>query len=163
MTSSNHAIERQGFIKLLGVLLDENLNWKEHIKCTESEIAKYLGLLYKARPLWDKNALLALYYSYIQTYINYANTAWGCTCRTNLKKIESQQKHAIRIFLLNKFSQAGKIFKEQKILNIYRLNILTNIIFVYRVENNTAPSIFATFTFYLATLIKTLSNFKQII
>ena len=26
LTSSNHAIERQGFIKLLGVLLDENLN-----------------------------------------------------------------------------------------------------------------------------------------
>ena len=163
MTSSNHVIERQGFIKLLGVLLDENLNWKEHIKCTESEIAKYLGLLYQARPLWDKNALLALYYLYTQTYINYANTAWGCTCRTNLKKIESQQKHAIRIFLLNKFSQACKIFKEQKILNIYRLNILTNIIFVHRVENNTAPSTFVTFTFYLATLIKTLSNFKQII
>ena len=76
---------------------------------------------------------------------------------------ESQQKHAIRIFLLNKFSQAGKIFKEQKILNIYRLNILTNIIFVHRVENNTAPSTFTMFTFYLATLIKTLSNFKQII
>ena len=45
LTISNHVIERQEFIKFLGVLLDENLNWKEHIKCTENKIVKNLGLL----------------------------------------------------------------------------------------------------------------------
>ena len=44
-TISNHVIEKQEFIKFLGVLLDENLNWKY----TENKIAKSLGLLYKAR------------------------------------------------------------------------------------------------------------------
>ena len=50
LTISNHVIERQEFIKFIGVLLDKNLNWKEHIKCTENKIIKNLGLLYKARP-----------------------------------------------------------------------------------------------------------------
>ena len=68
LTISNHVIDRQEFIKMLGVLLDENLNWKEHIKYTENEIAKNLGLLYQARPILERNALLALYCSYIQTY-----------------------------------------------------------------------------------------------
>ena len=40
LTISNYVIERQEFIKFLGVLLDENLNWKEHIKYTENKIAK---------------------------------------------------------------------------------------------------------------------------
>ena len=75
LTISNHVIERQEFIKFLGVLLDENLNWKEHIKHTENKIAKNVGLLYKARPFLERNALLALYYSYIQAYINYVNIA----------------------------------------------------------------------------------------
>ena len=120
LTISNPVIERQAFIKFLRVLLDENLNWIEHIKYTENKIAKNLGLLYKARPFLERNVLLALYYSYIQTYINYANIAWGSTCRTNLKKINSQQKHAIRIiFNKNKFAHTREIFKEQKILNIY--------------------------------------------
>ena len=44
LTISNHVIEKQEFIKFLGVL-DENLNWKEHIKYTENKIAKKLGLL----------------------------------------------------------------------------------------------------------------------
>ena len=43
------------------------------------------------------------------------------------------------IFNKNKFAHT-RIFKEQKILNIYQLNILSNIIFMHRVENKTAPS-----------------------
>ena len=40
LTISNHIIERQESIKFLGVLLYENLNWKEHIKYTENKTAK---------------------------------------------------------------------------------------------------------------------------
>ena len=56
LTISNHVIERQEFVEFLGVLLDENLNWKEHSKYTENKIAKKLGLLYKARPFLERNA-----------------------------------------------------------------------------------------------------------
>ena len=70
MAISNHVMERQEFIKFLGVLLDGNLNWKEYIKYTENKIEKNLGLLYKARPFLERNAPLTLYYSYIQTYMN---------------------------------------------------------------------------------------------
>ena len=100
LTISNHVIERQEFIKFLGVLLDENLNWKEHIKYTENKIAKNLGLLYKARPFLERNILLVLYYSYIQTYINYANIAWGSTCRTNLKKLTANKNMQYILFLI---------------------------------------------------------------
>ena len=40
LTISNNVIERQEFIKFFGVLLDENLNWKEHIKYTENKTPK---------------------------------------------------------------------------------------------------------------------------
>ena len=62
LTISNHAIERQEFIKFFGVLLDENPNWKEHIKYTENKVAKKVGLLHKVRLFLERNALLALYY-----------------------------------------------------------------------------------------------------
>ena len=68
LTISNHVIERQDFTKFLGVLLDENLNWKKHIKYTENKIAKNLGLFYKIRSFLDRNVLLVLYYSYVKTY-----------------------------------------------------------------------------------------------
>ena len=96
LTISNHVIESQEYIKFLEVLLDENLNQKEYNEYRENKMAKNLGQLYKTRPFLDRNTLLALYYSCIKTYINYANIAWGSYCKTNLKKANSQQKHGIR-------------------------------------------------------------------
>ena len=37
-----HKVERVKSIKFLGVLLDENLPWKDHIKYIENEVAKTL-------------------------------------------------------------------------------------------------------------------------
>ena len=86
---NNYVIQREESIKFLGVLLDQHLTWKEHIKLTENKIAKNIGILYKARPYLDKRALLCLYHSYIHFYLNYANTAWCSTNRTYLKKLQS--------------------------------------------------------------------------
>ena len=86
----------------LGVLLDQHLTWKEHIKLTENKIAKNIGILYKARPYLDKRALLCLYYSYIHSYLNHANTAWRSTNRAYLKKLQSQQKYAIELSFTKK-------------------------------------------------------------
>ena len=51
---NNSEIERSECLKFLGVLLDEHLCWKEHIKYNESKIAKNIGLLYKPKHYIDK-------------------------------------------------------------------------------------------------------------
>ena len=76
---SNSEIERSECLKFLGVLLDENLCWKEHIKYIENKIAKNIGLLYKAKPYIDKHSPLSLHHSYRHSYINYGNITWGST------------------------------------------------------------------------------------
>ena len=79
-------------IKLLGVFLDENLTWKDHTRYLENKIAKNIGLLFRSKPYLTKPmCLLSLYYSYIHTYISYANIAWGSTYISNLKKIKNMQ------------------------------------------------------------------------
>ena len=140
---SNYEIQRKESIKFLGVLLDQHLTWKEHTKLIENKIAKNIGILYKARPYLDKSALLWLYYAYIQSYLNYANTVGSSTNRKYLKKLQSQQKQAIRIkFHENKFAHLREHFKENNILNIYQLNIFNNLIFLHRVKNEKAPNVF---------------------
>ena len=57
---NNYEVHTEESIKFLGVLLDQHLTWKEHIKLTENKIAKNIGILYKARPYLDKRALLCL-------------------------------------------------------------------------------------------------------
>ena len=84
---------------------------------------KNLELLYDAKLYLNNGSLIVLYYSFIHTYINYGNIAWGSTSRTNLKKINSLQKHAIRIIhCKDRFAHAGELFRESKILNVFQLN-----------------------------------------
>ena len=64
---NNYEIERKESIKFLGVLLDQHLAWKEHIKLIENKITKNLCTLYKGRLYLDKRALLFLYDSYIHS------------------------------------------------------------------------------------------------
>ena len=99
--------------------------------------------MYRAKPFLGKHSLLTLYYSYIHTYLNYANLSWASTNKTNLKKLLSQQKHAIRI-VNNKtrFEHTKELFNSQKILNIYKLNNLNTAIFMHRVYNETVPATF---------------------
>ena len=69
-----HDIERITNIKILGVSLDDNF-WKKHIKYFENKIAENIGIMYRAKSVLDKELLSALYYSYIDSYLNYANLA----------------------------------------------------------------------------------------
>ena len=74
-------------------------------------LKKKLPKTYKARPYSGKRSLLCLYYSFIHSYLNYANTLWCNTNRTYLKKLQSQQKHAIRIiFHKNKFVHTRELY-----------------------------------------------------
>ena len=125
------------------MLLDENVTWKEHLKFTENKCAKNIVLLYNAKHHLNKKCLLAPYYSYLRTYINYTNIAWGRTHSTNLKKLHSKQKHAIRI-IHNKaiFGHTRPLFRKNKILNVYQLNILKNVKFMHKISTKTAPSVF---------------------
>ena len=44
-----------------------------------NKIAENIGLIHNAKPYLNNNSLLALYFSYIDSYINYANLVWGNT------------------------------------------------------------------------------------
>ena len=46
---ATRAIERTNAIKVLGVLLDENITWKNHICSVEKKLAKTISLLYRAK------------------------------------------------------------------------------------------------------------------
>ena len=70
----------------LGVMLVENIPWKQHIEKVENILSKNIGLLCKARQLLDNKPLKNIYFSYIHSYLNYTNTALASTNPTKPKK-----------------------------------------------------------------------------
>ena len=76
-------IERENSLKFLGVVLDEDLTWKKHIQLIENKVSKNVGVLYKASKLINSKCLRSIYFSFIHSYINYANIVWASTNETN--------------------------------------------------------------------------------
>ena len=68
-------------------MIDECITWKDHIRTVENKIAKNIGLLYRTKQLLNTNSIKSIYFSYIHTYLNYANIAWASTQKTKLKII----------------------------------------------------------------------------
>ena len=75
--------------------------------------------------------------------VNDANLDWGSTYLTNLKKLRSQQKHAIRIVNnKTKFEHPKELFKSTNVLNLYLLNILRIVVFMHIVHTKICPPVF---------------------
>ena len=99
--------------------------------------------MYRAKPYLDKESLLALYYSYNDSYLNYANLAWGSTYLINLKKLRNQQKHAIQIVHnKTKLEHTKELFKSASVLKLYKLNILSIAVFMQRTHTKRSPPVF---------------------
>ena len=136
-------IDRVKSTKFLGVLIDENLSWNEHIQLVVNKISKNIGILHKAKTILNKKCLTNLYFSFINSYINYGNIAWGSTYHTNLKQIHSKQKHACRIiYKENKLTHSKPLMKDMNALNVYQINIYKTLIFMYNVKAGLVPDIF---------------------
>ena len=86
MVGSNN-IERTSSIKILGVMLDKHISWTDHVRTVENKIAKNIGLLYRVSQFLNEDSLKTVYFSYIHSYLNYANIAWASTYATKLKRV----------------------------------------------------------------------------
>ena len=115
-------------------MLDENISWKEHIKTVENKISKKIGLLCKTKQLLDNESLKSIYFSYIHSYLNYANIAWASTNPTKLKKIHYLQKQAAQIFNEDWLCHSWPFLKNLNALNVYQINFYQNLNFMHRIK-----------------------------
>ena len=153
MTFNNIEIKRENSIKFLGVIIDENLTWKNHIEVVENKISKNIGVLYRASHLLDFKNLLKIYFFFIHIYISYANIAWASTFKTKLQGILKKQKHAARLtFHANRLDHLRPLSKEMKALNVYQINLFETLKFMHKTKfrevDHQYPTRFSQNSFY---------------
>ena len=65
--------------KILGVFVDNNLTWSEHIKHVSKKIASNIWFLSKIKTFLSQEHRVQFYKSYIQPHIDFCNSVWGNT------------------------------------------------------------------------------------
>ena len=137
---NNIVIERENVTRFLGVLINENFSWKQHINDVSTKISKSIGILYKSRGIVKQPLLKQLYFSFIHCHLNYANIAWASTYKSKLEGFYRHQKHAARIInFKDRFTDAQPLLHNMKALNIFQINLFHIIFFMFKDSSSYFP------------------------
>ena len=108
---NNIVIKQSTTFKFLGILIDENGNWKIQINNIKNKLYYGLSILHRYKYKFNINNLVMPYFSFFHSNFNYCSIIRGSTYHSNIKCIQSLQ---------NKFMRA-----------IYKLDNKTNIYYIF--------------------------------
>ena len=119
--------------KYLGLLLDENLNFKSHIDSLKTKLRRANCLLSKIRHYVRKDLLRTIYYALFDSHLRYGCQIWGQCQTQSLHNLEVLQNKALRILKFTGHREnsqplykISKIFKLKDLVRPYNLQLVQN-------------------------------------
>jgi len=79
-------------VKLLGILVDENLNWKHHINHVKKKISKGNYILWRYKKKLSPGLSKIIYESFVRCHLTYCLSIWGGKKTSDLTELKKLQK-----------------------------------------------------------------------
>ena len=137
----NHCIDKVDVTMFLGVLIDEKLNWKQHINVVRSKLSKTISVIARSKKILNKDSMHTLYCSMFLPYINYCTEVWGNTYVSNIKPICLLQKKIVRIINNAGFNDhTNEMFLKSKIIKFHDLVQFKTATIMYKAKNKLLPT-----------------------
>ena len=70
-------------VKYLGIKIDENLNWIDHINDIAIKLNRANAMLFKVREFLNTNILKSIYCGICDCHLNYVKTVWWSKYKFN--------------------------------------------------------------------------------
>ena len=159
---NNIVIERVKSTKFLGVMIDDNLNWKMHISHVKSKLSKSIAIIYKSKFILSQESLYLLYCTLFLPYLTYCLEIWGSSYVTNINPLFILQKKIIRIVSNCSYkSHTNELFYNLKIVKFFDLIKLKICTIMYKAEKKLLPlNILNLFSFQVSTNYNTRNRNK---
>jgi hypothetical protein len=141
-------ITPEKYVKLLGVLIDNQLNFDTHVSEICKKTSKQLNALKRLSFCMNISSKMAIFRSYIISCMSFCSVVWHFCGKMNTMKIEKIQERALRTVYLDYYSSYENLLIKAKISTLKNVRFVNTVIVVFKIMNNLAPS-------YLDTLIET--------
>lgn len=127
----NYDITRSKTTKFLGLLLDENLTWSNHIELVCKKLNSAFFAIRNLKPVMSKSKLLNVYYGIVYSHLRYLILLWGVG--TEVDRVFILQKKIIRLmFSLMPLDSCRPVFIQNKILTLTSIFIFEGAVFVHK-------------------------------
>lgn len=118
-------IARSEKVKYLGLLIDENLSFKQHISALCGRVRKCIYIMKKLRYCTSEELLRIVYYALCQSILQFGIIVWGSAPKTTLLQLERAQRAVIKVMFKKPFLfPTADLYRETKLLSVRRLYIL---------------------------------------
>ena len=135
--------------KFLGLLVDEHLNWNDHILQIRKKMSSGCFALSNSKDILPMKPRLNIYNSLIMSHLLYSNIIYSCTSVKNINYLESLQKKALRHICKAKYNaHTSPLFIEMKLLTLTDLIFVSRALFIHKFRNNRLPLVFSNFYSY---------------
>jgi hypothetical protein len=145
LSINSKLIEQVPYFKFLGVTIDSQLNWNQHVREIGNKLSRTTGVLSKLKNYVPTSILLTIYNSLFLSHVNYAITAWGFNSCSRPKIL---QKRAIRAITKSKYNaHCDPLFKQLEALKIEDIFNLSALKIYFKFHNKELPAYFEDFPF----------------
>ena len=103
----NYELTRVSEFKYLGVVLDENLSWKAHVKYLIAKVGKRVGMLGQLWKNLTVGAANTLYKSLIVPIFDYYDSVWSCCNKCDANGLERLQRRGAKIVSMSSSSDSA--------------------------------------------------------
>ena len=126
--------------KLLGIYIDENLRWTDHIDHLCANISSKISLSRQLSTYIPTEAQKMFYQGYILPLIDYGSCTWGTTSKSNIERLSRLQKRAARIILNVPYDTASSdMFNALGWPTIEKRHSYNKAVLTYKALNNLTP------------------------
>ena len=94
-------------VNYLGVQIDSQLSWKEHITVVLNNISRGVGMLKYSKKFLSLETVQKMYLGIVEPHIGYCCSVWDCAGDTILRKLQKIQNRAARIVTNSPFDKAS--------------------------------------------------------
>ena len=140
LTIANDEIMKTEQIKLLGVNIDKNLNFTQHISEICTKASQKVGVLMRLRNLIPYQAKLILYKTAIMPHLTYCHLVWNFCKSSDGRKIERIQERALRAVFKTTTETYEELLKRAKLPTLHNRRLQDIAILMYKVKNDLVPS-----------------------
>ena len=139
----NTYLKKVNKTKSLGLIIDDNLKWDDHIQYICSKVRRNIGLIEHIKHCISKRSSILLYKSLVEPYFRYDNIVWGLCNSILIDKLQTLQNRIARIVTDTSFDEADHavLLREFGWLSIRKLITLDLGISMYKVNKGITPDL----------------------
>ena len=137
----NEPVKEVFFCKYLGVIIDPALNWKMHIDHIRAKLLRSLFLFRKARSYVEFQVARMLYFTLIQSHLEYCSVVWNNAAKCTLDKLRVIQNRAVRILIkASPDKRTKEVYEQAKLLPSDSRWMTGNLIMLFKIKNSLTPT-----------------------